>query len=129
MTTLPNDAAATLVLEQHANGATYVTETAFLYHATRAVASRYTAPGVHHRDIKARAVLNARIERAMQDRGHELTTRERAELADEVRLSFPPGRRPTLGYDTRSVRHVSLDAPVGDGTATLGELLDQGVFA
>lgn len=120
-----------MLMEQFSRGQRYVTDGAFINHATRAVASRYSAPGVHHRDIKARAILNSRIESFAQDNGREPKAAERRALADEVRLSFAAGRRPTLGYDTRTVRTISLDAPLRDepGRTIMDKLIESEVAA
>lgn len=111
------------VLGQQRRGAEHVLSHKFLNHATRAVASRYIDPNVHHTALTGRARLNARVDEEMQRLGRSLLPGEYDRLADEIRMSFPPGRRPSPGYQYREYV-ASLDKAVGeDGDTTLGELI------
>ncbi|MBC6496076.1 hypothetical protein [Microbacterium sp. 4-7] len=112
-----------MILEQEGRGTADLPSTAFLLYATRSMASKHKAPGVHHRDIKGRAMLNARIAHHEQVTGREVSARERRAIADEIRCSFPAGKRPTIGFEDRSVHHISLNAPVGDSETQRSDMM------
>jgi hypothetical protein len=111
------------ILGQQKRGTTHINDDAFKQNAVRAVSSRYIDPNAHHTTLKGRRMFNAALDNRMQDLGRDLTTKERSELADEIRLSFPAGRRPSIGFEQKNTA-VSLDLQVGeDGSTTLGDLI------
>lgn len=111
------------VVGQQSRGTEHVTDQAFLWWATRAVTSRHHDGGVHHTTLKGRAELNRAIQVVEEDLGRQLTQRERNELAEEVRLSYPAGRRPAVGYQNQQ-KQFSLDYTYGpDGEMPLSEVI------
>lgn len=62
-----------------------------------------------------------------RDNGRKMRPSEREKLADEVRLSYPAGRRPKADY-WRQISQLSLDVNVGDddGGTRFGDLLEAG---
>lgn len=111
------------VLAQHKRGAKHALDGAFLNRATRAVASRHFDPDAHHTTLTGRRLLAQREEAFMAEHGREVSTAERNRMADEVRMSFPAGRRPVVGFQFRNTP-LSLDLPVGEnGDTTFGDLL------
>lgn len=89
------------LLTQHATGKGDMSrflEGRFLNRATAAVTSWYLANGEHHTTIRGRVQLRNKTEELQQQLGRSLTQRELNDLAEEIRLSFPAGRRPRLGY-------------------------------
>jgi len=111
------------VIAQQKRGTTHINDGAFKQAAAGAVSSRYVDKEAHHTDLKGRRIFNAKVEELMQVLGRELNTRERRLLADEIRMSFPAGRRPSIGFEHKNVA-VSLDMQVGeDGGTTLGDLI------
>lgn len=111
------------IIGQQRRGTTHINDGAFKQYTTRAVSSRYVDPGVHHTDLKGRRIFNEQRDAFMQEHGRDLTGQERTELADAIRLSFPAGRRPSVGFEQKRVS-VSLDLPVSEDSATtLGDRL------
>lgn len=111
------------VLGQQRRGTEHVLRGNFLNHATRAVASRYIDPNVHHTTLTGRRVMKEKEDQLMQSLGRGLLPGERDRLAEEVRLSFPVGRRPKNGFHD-PVRTLSFDMQVGEnGNTTLGDLI------
>lgn len=110
------------VLAQQRAGKDHIASPAFLNRATGAVSSRYIDPGVHHTTLTGRKRYKSVEADKVQELGRELTVREQDALADEVRLSFPPGRRPTQGFH-RKRWDVSLDAPTREGSTSIGDTL------
>ena len=55
--------------------------------------------GEHHTAAAGRVALQKAIIDIQSTLGITLTPKDRKELADEIRLSFPPGRRPKVGYE------------------------------
>jgi hypothetical protein len=100
----------------------YLLGGAFLNTATRAVSQRALLPDVHHTTRTGRTMFAAARAEREQELGRELSKREADELAETVRLGFEPGRRPTAGYH-RVQTPVSLETPIGDGEATLGDFV------
>lgn len=71
--------------------------------------------GVHrNEDVRALRMLDAQIEAFTHEQGREPTSRERNELARQIRDSWPdPRHRPLKGYQARVIQeviHQSLDA-------------------
>lgn len=111
------------IIGQQKRGTTHITDEAFQQYSTRAVSSRYVDPNVHHTALKARRYFNEKTEEFLQEHGRSMTKAERTELADSIRLSFPAGRRPAIGYETKATV-ASLDMQIGeDGSTTLGDLI------
>ena len=111
------------IIGQQKRGTKHINDAAFKQYSTRAVSSRYVDPNAHHTTLKGRRIFNEKAEQLMQELGRHLTPRERAELADRVRLSFPAGNRPIAGFEQKNVA-ISLDMTVGeDGGTTLGDLI------
>lgn len=111
------------IIGQQKRGTTHVTDEAFQQYSTRAVSSRYMDPNVHHTALKARRKFNEMTEEFLQANGRTMTSQERTQLADDIRLSFPAGRRPSIGYETKQT-FASLDMQLGeDGSTTLGDLI------
>lgn len=69
-------------------------------------------------------------ERAFEDEHRRtMTQKERDERADEIRMSWPAGRRPHLGYQNFSANTSSLDSPVASdpgGDLYLGDVIEDG---
>jgi hypothetical protein len=87
-------------------------------HITRAVLSKGTDPNVSDLDRKAYTMWRdevARLEAADEKF-------DRAQVADAIRESFPPGQRPHYGFHDIKTP-VSLDAPVGADGDTFGSFL------
>ena len=55
--------------------------------------------GEHHTAAAGRVALQKALMDIQSTLGVTLSSKERKELADEIRLSFPPGRRPKVGYE------------------------------
>ena len=111
------------ILGQQKRGTAHINDAAFKQYSTRAVSSRYMDPEVHHRTLKARGMFKAKTEEFMQENGRVMTRKERQELADSIRMSFPAGQRPVPGFETKTYT-TSLDLQVGeDGNTTLGDLI------
>lgn len=111
------------IVGQQKRGTTHINDEAFKQYSTRAVSSRYVDPNAHHTTLKARRFFNAESEKFMQEHGREMTTREREELADSIRLAAPPKHRPAIGFEKKQIA-ISLDLEVGeDGSTTIGDLL------
>lgn len=111
------------IIGQQKRGTTHINDEAFKQYSTRAVSSRYMDPNVHHTALKARRIFNEKTEEFLQEHGRNMTRTERTELADSIRLSFPAGRRPTPGFETKEIA-ISLDMQLGeDGSTTLGDLI------
>ncbi|WP_143015792.1 hypothetical protein [Microbacterium sp. 77mftsu3.1] len=111
------------ILAQQKRGTKHINDGAFKQFTTRAVSSRYIDKDAHHTTLKGRRIFNERSEELMQELGRPLNPVERKALADEIRLSFAPGNRPSVGFETKNVP-ISLDLPVGEiGDTTLGDLL------
>lgn len=109
------------VLGQQRRGTPHTFNPAFLNRATRAVAQRYLDPDVHHTTLTGRRELKAAEDIEQEVLGRSLLPGERDRLADQVRMSFPAGRRPKPGFHIRDTA-ISLDTPLtSDGSWTLGD--------
>lgn len=111
------------IYSQMVRGAKHYDQPAFIHAATRAKSYNLLAKGIHHSGFTARGMYKAAIDEATQERGHELSTKEKEQIAEQIRLSHPASRRPTKGYH-RFTEVLSLDATL-DGTddVTLGHTI------
>lgn len=92
---------------------------------TRALGQRLQFPNSRHTDVKATAILQDR-EQAFRNAHRRAPSREEYDtIAEEVRLSFPAGQRPHIGFQRQNHAQVSLDSPLsGDGDTTLADTLE-----
>lgn len=90
--------------------------------AVRAVAQRYINPNVRHEDLTALNLLKQMVHSREQETGVKMTSAKIRALADEIRLGFPPGRRPGEMFWLEN-REFSLSMPVGEGGTVYGDLL------
>lgn len=84
-------------LRKNPSGLDQVNLNGYVHQVARSVATRITDQGaaVSSADVKAWKVLQQRRSERATELGHDLTPAELVTLADEIRMSFPPGRRPT----------------------------------
>lgn len=116
------------VIGQQSRGTSHVTDRPFLWFATRAVTSRMHDGGVHHTTLKGRSDLADAITLSQEQLGRTLTQREIEELAEDVRVSYPVGRRPAKGYHRKDVI-FSLDyASAPDGVSPLADVIPDEKF-
>lgn len=80
--------------------------------------ARFLNGDEHHTTHSGRRELDAQRRELEGRLGRGLTTAELEELADRVRLSFPPGRRPRAGYHER-VYQVELPTEAVDGAGRM----------
>lgn len=66
------------------------------------------AEGLRHEDTGALRELDEKERQFETQHGRRMTKTEREQLADEIRMSRPPGRRPKPGYHNR-ITALSLD--------------------
>lgn len=80
--------------------------------------------GLRSEDMRGRRELNERVAQFETAHGRKPKPSEFKEMAHEVRMSFPAGRRPKPHFYEKNVQ-VSLDAPVrgADGDSTLGDMI------
>ena len=84
-------------LRKDPTGLAQVNLNGYVHQVARSVATRITDEGgaVSSANVKAWKVLQQRRSERAAELGHDLTPAELITLADEIRMSFPPGRRPT----------------------------------
>ena len=112
--------------ERHDDLADRLDEKAFLGLVARKYGNDYGNDarfGLRHEDFRARRMLRARLA-DLEAEGTHLNKTQIEQLAGQIRMSFPPGRRPKPDYYVE-FSQLSLDAPVGgvDGEDTLGSIL------
>lgn len=105
------------MLAQHKKGKVHaLSELRLVNTATRAVASRYIDPTVHHSTLTARHLLKKTVELEEEALGRKVTDEELEFLADDLRMKvFNPRRRPAEDY-WKSQRSFSMDFEIGEGT-------------
>lgn len=118
--------------ERRGDIADRVGEKSFLGLVARKYAANYGNDhrfGLRSEDFSGRRTLRAKTAEIEATTGRKMTKTEYEALADEIRESFPAGRRPRVGYHVE-LSQLSLDVPVSStdpGSATLGDTLaDEG---
>lgn len=98
----------------------------YLRNAAHSQAITQANQGMRGEERTAMVRLKQRMEQIAQQRGSEVRTGEIESLADEVRMSFPPGRRPRIGWHLSVIhRDDSLDRAVSeDGDASMGDFIE-----
>lgn len=90
--------------------------------------ARREAFGTDGHDMKAWRMLSERIETEMQDTGAHPDQARVDELAEQIRVSFPPRRRPRINFH-KKVQVSSLDSATEDGNEAFRTQVDQAMSA
>lgn len=90
-----------------------------VHNVVKSTALSYRADAGESRDRRARVMLRDAVQVRAAELGRELSEREVDELAESIRLSFSPRKRPVIGFHRYSVT-VSLQdvVPNRDGGST-----------
>lgn len=87
-------------------------ERAWANTVAKSVAARLLTRTVNSADWAALSEFKARVAQFQTDNGREMSSREKDALADEIRMSRPPRRRPSSDFHRIADRFAaSLDAP------------------
>lgn len=98
------------LLEQSARNGGEVPQGGLVRTAVTHSRARLASDGEHHTANRGRQELAQAQQRLEAERGRALSAHERDALAEEVRLGFPPGRRPPKGY-----QHQRSTVSIGGG--------------
>lgn len=88
-------------------------------HIANQVAKGYFEPGLHHTDYAGRKKLKAWTDEFIQEHGRFPTSLEITDQAETIRMSFPAGRRPSIGFEHRTQvesidEHLDDDGDIDD---------------